>query len=212
MPTPVNLPDELIAKLDTIAGAMNALVKSSEATIQYDMLAGALWWSDERPAIGQIEDSDCLRPVFRYRTSLIISEPEPAYLPYWLAARKAFPQWPGFDLERCRPDESLVALYRRSSARALLSLDLADILCRLDKEFHGMVPWKIIEKHVDKNDPPDITAGELSDLTCRCIRLAGREIPPDAWERVRKTVSESLVVAPEIVMKESWLVRDLHAG
>ncbi|HEY5316070.1 MAG TPA: hypothetical protein VIK18_26315 [Pirellulales bacterium] len=204
--------DRLIAMLSTIAGAMNSLTKAPDAVIHYDMLAGALWWSDERPASGQIGNSDCLRVVFRYRTSVIIGEPESQYLPYWLAAENEFPKWPGFAVERCRPNEGLAALYRRSEAKGLLSLDLMDINCRLEKEFQGMVPWRIIEKHADQNEPPDITVGELYELTCRCIRLAGKTAPADAWERVRHSVSESLAVALDLVTKESWLVRDLGAG
>lgn len=212
MTLPAALQDELIAKLATIAKVMNALTKSPDAVVHYDMLAGALWWSDERPAPDQLDDSDCLRPVFRYRTSEIISEPEPEYLPFWLAAKNAFPKWPGFDPERCKPDDNLAALYRRSEAKGLLSLDLADVVFRLEKQFQGMVPWKLFEKHVDQNEPPDITVGELFDLTCRCVRLAGEEIPADAWDRVRQCVSESLAIAPVVVTKESWLVRDLRAG
>jgi hypothetical protein len=211
MPVPASLQTELIKKLAAIAGAMNALSKSPDATMHYDMLAGALWWSDERPASSQIGNSDCLRVLFRYRTSVIINETEAEYLPYWLAAEKEFPKWPGFDPERCRPDDDLAALYRRSNAEGLLSLHLADIVCRLKNEFRGMVPWKIIEKHVAQNEPPDISMGELYDLTCRCVGLAGHEIPADAWDRVRRCVSESLAIAPDMVTKESWLVRDLRA-
>jgi hypothetical protein len=204
--------DEVIAKLATIAKVMNTLTKSPDATISYDMLADALWWSDELPAIGTIPGDGCLRPVVHYRTSVIINKPVPECLPYWLAAKMKFPNWPGFDTERCKPDEELAALYRKSKTKGLLSLNLIDIICRLEKQFQGMVPSKIIEKHAYQNEPPDITAGELCDLTCRCIRLAGMEIPADAWERVRGTVAESLAIAPDLVKKDSWLVRDLSAG
>jgi hypothetical protein len=212
MSIPDSFQKELIANLATIAGAMNALIKSPDATVHFDMLAGALWWSDERPASGEIGNSDCLQVLFRYRTSVIINEPEAEYLPYWLAAKSMFPKWPGFDDERCRPDERLATLYRRSQAKGLLSLDLLDITCRLEKEFHGLVPSKAIERHADMNDPPDIRVGELYELTCRCVRFAGMELPADAWDRVRRCVSESLAVDLATVTKECWLVRDLHAG
>jgi hypothetical protein len=70
----------------------------------------------------------------------------------------------------------------------------------------------MIEKHVDRNDPPDITVGEIHDLTCRCARLAGKDVPADSWDRVRRSVSDSLGVSPELVTKESSLMRDLRAG
>jgi hypothetical protein len=201
-----------IAELGQIAAAMNALPRSANATVAYDLLADALWWSDERPTNSKIAGAGCLRLVFNYRTGLIIDAPKPEFLCYWLAAKKEFPNWPGFDPGRCSGNPQLAAVYRRSAAESLFSLRLAAIGCHLQDEFEGMLPAKVIEKHAHQNEPIDIRAGELYDLTCRAARLAGRQVPSDAWDRVRRSIADGLGVAPELVTKESWLARDLGAS
>lgn len=62
--TPEN--DEIAARLAAISGAMNSLTKSADATVQYDMLSGALWWSDERAASGIVDDIEILRHLLHY--------------------------------------------------------------------------------------------------------------------------------------------------
>lgn len=202
--------EQLLAEIVAIAKQMNSLPKSSEATVSYDLLADGLWWSDER--IPHSGSSDSLRVLLRYRTSLIIGEPEDRYLTFWSAAKQAFPNWPGFDPERCGADEGLATIYHKSKKIGMLSLDLMDIVCRLEKAFNGKVPAKIIEKHAYRNDPPDIAVGELYDLTCRCIRMSGSETPPDAWERLRDCVAASLGIDTDSIFRESRLVSDLGAG
>jgi hypothetical protein len=198
---------EMFAQLDAIAPDLNRLVKDPNAAIHYDMFSGGLWWSDERLASGAC--TDVLRYLLYYRSKLVDGSAEPGHPEFWLTAKEKFPSWPGFADERCGRDEALAAFQERSGRRALFSIDLTDIIFRLEKEFQGMVPSKIIERHAYGLDPPDISVGELHDLTCRCMRLAGKEVPVDAWERVRKCVSESLGVEQDRISKESCLTRDL---
>jgi len=202
----------MFSRLATIAEAMNGMKKSSDAEIHYDMLAGALWWSDERPDFPQAEDHWCLRPVFRFRTTLILELPEMQFLPYWEEARKQFPKWPGFAVERCSPSVELAELYEQKSALGLLSLDLSDIMCRLKKDFGAGVPSKMIEKHAYERTQPDIQAGDIFNLICRAIRLSGNSLPTDAWDRVRACIAESLGRPAESITETSWLVKDLGAG
>jgi len=202
----------IIDRLVSIADAMNGLEKSSDAVVHYDMMAGALWWSDERPDCFETEDNWCLRPVFRYRTSMILGAPEAPCLPYWEAARKHFPDWPGFAPERCSPDSELPALYHKQKAVVLLSIDLVSILCHLEEEFGAGVPSRIIEKRTYRNEPPDITIGELFQLISRGLRLAGKTVPEDAWDRTCQRVAESLGISSESIKQGSWLVKDLGAG
>jgi hypothetical protein len=114
--------DEWIARLAEIAHAMNGLAKSPNATVGYELLSDSLWWSDELPADGPTLGEDCLRLILNYRTGLIINQPKPEFLGYWHAAKRAFPKWPGFAVERCTPDEALAAIYRRSASSGMLSL------------------------------------------------------------------------------------------
>ena len=73
-------------RFPNIADRMNALDFSERADVHYDMLADAIWWSDERPDFDSPEDQWCLQRLFRYRTSLILGRPEPDHeLDCWSA-------------------------------------------------------------------------------------------------------------------------------
>lgn len=115
--------DRLLKRLDTIAERMNALQQSSSATPSYDLMAGAIWWSDERPEFDRAEDHWCLRPVLRYRTTLILDSPETRWLPFWERSLELFPSWPGFHLARTTPSPELVEFYQVHCKAALESLD-----------------------------------------------------------------------------------------
>lgn len=191
---------------------LNALAKSADATVNYCMLAGALYWSDELPRSSTDDSLLLFRSLVNYRTGMIIGEPKPEGLTFWHWAQGAFPNWPGFDADRCKPDETLAAFYRRSDITAMFSFDLQEVFCALDKQFNEMVPRRVIQKRAERTIPPDITAGEIYDLVCRCQSLARKEIPADAWRRVRDSVSEAFNVSPELVTKASRLGHDFGAG
>lgn len=101
--------DDLHQSLKAIAPQMNALRRQRLARLHYDAFADALWWSDERPKLAHVCDHWCLRPLFRYRTSRILGEPDLNCEPVWLEAKRSFPNWPGFHTSRCQPTERLVA-------------------------------------------------------------------------------------------------------
>lgn len=111
--------DELFDRLESIASQMNALPYDESAGLHYDAMADALWWSDERPAFNYAKDHWCLRPVFRYRTSMITGVPEGEWLRFWDRARELFPQWPGFHESRNTRSKELLAFYRQHSKAAL---------------------------------------------------------------------------------------------
>lgn len=204
--------DELTEKFAAVVKEFDALAKSADARLRYCILADALWWSDEMPP-GVSDDTLYLfRSLVNYRTKLIIGEPNAAGLPFWLWTKGAFPNWPGFDGDRCKPDETLAAIYRRSSVTGMFPFDLEEIFCALDERFEKTVPRHVIEKRARRTTPPDITAGEIYDLLCRCLSLARKEIRSDAWQGVRDSVSEALKISPELVTKGSWLRQDLGAG
>ena len=115
--------DELLLRLDSIARQMNACVRSESAELNYDMMADALWWSDERPNLPDAKDHWCLRPVFRFRTTLILGTPETQYQPFWDRALVLFPEWPGFHHTRTAPNTDLVAFHKRKHDKAMASFD-----------------------------------------------------------------------------------------
>lgn len=190
----------------------NALPKSADATVNYCMLSGALYWSDESPP-SSTDDSLCLfRSLVNHRTRMIIGEPNAAAHPFWLWAKGAFAKWPGFDADRCKPDETLAAFYRRSDVSAMFSFDLEEVFCALEEQFNEMVPRRVILKRAERATPPEITAGEIYELVCRCQSRARKEVPADAWQRVRDSICEGLNIRPEAVTKASRLRQDLGAG
>ena len=204
--------NEWFENLATIASEFNALTKSADAKLQYDLFADAISWSDELPSGASGDSLYLFRSLVHYRTGLIINEPKPAGHPFWLSAKEAFPNWPGFDEDRCRPDEKLADFYRRAGAEAIFPIELEAIFSLLDDQFDKMVPRRVIEKRAARATPPDITAGEVHELVCRCLRLAQKDIPADAWQRVRDCITEGLNIGPDLVTKRSWLRRDLGAG
>lgn len=113
-------------QLDVIASAMNAMRMNPHATIQCDLLSNALFWSDELPELGRLRPRDfwCLRPVLRYRTTLILELPEKLHEIYWKKAQHAFPDWCGFYPSRCQEDNQLADHFRKKLAVGMASLDI----------------------------------------------------------------------------------------
>jgi hypothetical protein len=83
---------------------LDGLKKDQSARLFYDLFADALVWSDEVPPPDwpdrdSFSASD-LRGLWRYRTTLILGQPEEKRRPAWDEAMKCFPNWPGFDPKR----------------------------------------------------------------------------------------------------------------
>jgi hypothetical protein len=133
------------AALARLGPVLRVLRPSPEATICYDMLSGALIWSDETPSLQtlrSIEGWQVLRFVFHFRTQMILGRPEEAdpdpdgvarqifteSRDAWDEAMRLFPEWPGFDPQRRSADlrqvyESLSAPSRRELEEIERELD-----------------------------------------------------------------------------------------
>lgn len=116
--------DILQAKaLSNLAPLLEALPFDPSAALGYDMLAGGVVWSDELPefdVVCRVHQWDTIRYVLRYRTTLILGEPEEAFREYWDEARRQFPRWPGFDERRLSVDVRDAVLAREKAAGAEL--------------------------------------------------------------------------------------------
>ncbi len=114
---------DLVSELAAIAPQMRKLVHSAQAEVFYEMLSGSLIWTDEIPESSKRQPGsvECLRPVFRFRSSLIIGNPEEQYRPYWEEAERLFPNWPGFTTER--RSESFRSTYETLRADAMQKID-----------------------------------------------------------------------------------------
>ena len=111
-------------QLGLIAESMNAMKWQHDAVVSYDLLSDALHWSDEIPPLGSHRPKDywCLRCLLRYRTTLILGQPDREFEEYWIVGKEAFPEWAGFYPSRCEPDQELAALYRQRESEGMESL------------------------------------------------------------------------------------------
>lgn len=75
----------------------------------YELMSGAIIWTDEliynNPQYQHLErlESDevsSMRYIFHYRTQFTLSDPPIKYEPYWLEAKRCFPNWIGFKESR----------------------------------------------------------------------------------------------------------------
>lgn len=144
------------------------------------MMADALWWSAERPNFQNAEDHWCLRPLFRYRTSVILEAPEEAYQTFWERGLQLFRNWPGFDPERRQSSEGLKAFCRRKYAEALISFVLSDVAFRIKNEFSGHPSCQSLLNAALKHDPPDIAVREIYKILGRSLTAAGKPIQKSA--------------------------------
>jgi hypothetical protein len=105
--------------LDSLIPKLRISKRDISAKVFYDLMSGALIWSDEKIAGLPPEEMGCLRAIFRFRTSIITSEPDERFRNLWNKFRAAYPEWIGFDLSRCRADEGLSKLYhqRKTSSK-----------------------------------------------------------------------------------------------
>ncbi|WP_143206511.1 hypothetical protein [Singulisphaera sp. GP187] len=86
-----------------IAPLMRGLARSRQATFSYEMMSGALVWSDELPefrVLKLINHWQVIRFVLRFRTTLILEEPDEQFRKFWDEAHRRFPEWPGFAPKR----------------------------------------------------------------------------------------------------------------
>jgi hypothetical protein len=101
--------------LQKISVEINRLEWDEHATVHYDLMSDALVWSDERPRNLCGSEMWCMRPIFRYRTGLILGLEIAEFRDYWEAGRRLFPQWIGFRRDRSSRDPALEEEYHRLS-------------------------------------------------------------------------------------------------
>jgi hypothetical protein len=78
----------------------------------YEIMSGALIWSDETNSKTPVEVIWALRFVVAYRTSLMLNKPREELKPMWDHALSLFPKWVGFRPERRRATPKLLQVYR----------------------------------------------------------------------------------------------------
>lgn len=105
---------DLAKTLREYADHLNAINKPKwRAEVFYELMSGALIWSDERNKETPTEVIWALRFLFAYRTSLMLNEPREELKSKWDLGLELFPQWVGFRPERREPTPGLLEIYRR---------------------------------------------------------------------------------------------------
>lgn len=82
------------------------------ASVKYEIMSGALIWSDETNTETPIYVIWALRQLFAYRTQLMLNNSEPDN-EFWNQCVGLFPNWIGFLPERRKPTPELLDEYRR---------------------------------------------------------------------------------------------------
>ena len=105
-------------QFSVLAGKLDRLKPSPDAKPFYDLLAGALIWTDEilDPAELPIGILECLRPVFHYRTTVILGTPKQDYHQYWTEAQRLCPNWPVLDPSRSSGEHRMMCQDMMSAA------------------------------------------------------------------------------------------------
>jgi hypothetical protein len=111
------------------AAQLNALSSPGEGPkVSYEVMSGALIWSDETDGKTPIELIWALRYLVAYRTSLMLNRPREELRPMWDHGLSLFPDWVGFRPERRQPTPHLLQIYRRGD------VSLRKCLRRLERE------------------------------------------------------------------------------
>jgi hypothetical protein len=103
---------ELQRHLDSLVPFLAQLKRDSAAEVFFDMMSGALVWTDEKVTGVTPEQMGSLRAILRFRTSMILDQPDPRFQRLWERFEKICPYWIGFDRSRCESSEGLVRTYR----------------------------------------------------------------------------------------------------
>ncbi len=110
-----------IDSLHLIVKIMDGLSEVGPNSYKFDAMTASVIWYDELPERRGSALDWGLRPLFGYRGSLILSEPDLSLEPYWLLGKELFPNWVGFRPERCVPNPELAAFIREQIALEIAS-------------------------------------------------------------------------------------------
>lgn len=116
-----------VQALVTHAKHLNAIRRPAwRPDVFYEVMSGALIWSDETNRHTPTEVIWALRFIRAYRTSLMLEKPREELKPMWDLALSLFPNWVGFRLERRQRTPTLMQIYRRgdvSQKKCMRDLD-----------------------------------------------------------------------------------------
>ena len=102
-------------QLTTLSDHLNSIsTPDPAARVFYELMSGALIWSDETNDETPVYVIWALRQLFAYRAQLILDNAQPND-EFWDQCVKLFPNWIGFRPDRRTQAPELLAVYRRGS-------------------------------------------------------------------------------------------------
>lgn len=90
-----------------------------------------------------------------------------------------------------------------------MGLDLLDLTFRLEKAFGIKVAQADLLKLESGRFPWDVTAGELHLWVVQICNERGVKFPPSSWNRVRLELAKVVGKPPQVIRRETLVVRDL---
>jgi hypothetical protein len=109
---------DLLRTLAEHAAHLNRICWAEQFTQPfYEIWSGALVWRDETNSQTPVEVIWALRPIWKYRTSIILNEPREELGELWRFARGQFPDWVGFRADRRLGTPELLRIYREGDVR-----------------------------------------------------------------------------------------------
>lgn len=109
--------------LEELAGRLPQGRSVTRSRVHYDVVAGALFWTDEEVNGLSADAQMVLRKLLRHRSMLLIGSSESEYEELWAAAHQRIPNWVGFQRERTTPSTWWRWRYRLLERRAIRTLN-----------------------------------------------------------------------------------------
>jgi hypothetical protein len=162
------LDQKFVDALHAIAPDLDEIRNPQSEVYRYDAITEAIIWNDELPVRCSVEKIQSLRPVFRYRASITLGQPDVEWERYWQLAKSLFPHWVGFSSERVAPGPEVTSYLRRQvddtrrQVRTALSNLRAGHLWTTDANKHVLifVGEDVQIAFVDKAPPTIVWRGE----------------------------------------------------
>jgi hypothetical protein len=117
-----------IQELEKLAPVLDRLKADANARVFYELMSGALILSDEMPPPAEREgwECNCMRGVFRFRTTLMLGKPEEKFRGGWDHLQTLCPNWPGFLADRRNPDPARIKYYEERRAKSIEEWEALD--------------------------------------------------------------------------------------
>jgi hypothetical protein len=98
-----------------------------------------------------------------------------------------------------------------------VGIDLLDFAFRIEKQFGIKVErddYRILEQWASERrghlkPPYDIAAGELHDWVVKLCEARGVKVPYSSWNRVKLELAKVVRKPPQIIHRETLVIRDL---